>query len=50
MTTKAEEFRRKADEAEAKAASVMDLEVQQAYTEIARLWREMAAQAERNRW
>jgi len=50
VAPKVEEFRRKAEEAEAKAAQLHDYEAKQSYLEIARQWRQMAAQADRNRW
>ena len=50
METKAEQYRRKAEEAEQLAESVRDYAAKQAYVEIARQWREMAAQAERQRF
>jgi hypothetical protein len=50
VLTKAEQFRRKAEEAEAQAVRMTDLAAKEASLEIARLWREMAAQADRNKW
>jgi len=49
-TTKAEECRKKAEEAEDMAAKVGDVQARETYLEIARTWREMAEQAERNRY
>jgi hypothetical protein len=50
MSAKADEYRKKAEEAEATAAKVRDWEAKQTYLEIARTWRAMAEQAERNRY
>jgi hypothetical protein len=47
MSTKAEECRKKAEEAEAMAAKVGDGQARETYLEIARTWRELAKQAER---
>jgi hypothetical protein len=45
--TKAEEFRSKAEEAEAKARTAHNSTARQAYVEIPRHWREMAKEVER---
>jgi len=45
-----EECRRKADEADELARKSRDFDAQRAYEEIARLWRDMAERAERNKW
>jgi hypothetical protein len=42
MTKAEEEFRKKADDAEAKAETAPDGAMKHAYLEIARLWRELA--------
>jgi hypothetical protein len=47
MSARAEECRKKAEEAEAMAATVRDWNAKQTYLEIARQWRESAEQAER---
>jgi hypothetical protein len=47
MSAKAEECRKKAEDAEAMAAKVRDPQVRETYREIARQWRELAEQAER---
>jgi hypothetical protein len=47
MSAKAEDCRKKAEEAEAMAAQVRDPQAREAYLEIARTWRELAKQAER---
>jgi hypothetical protein len=47
MSVKAEECRKKAEEAEAMAATVRDSNAKQTYLEIARQWRAMGDQAER---
>jgi hypothetical protein len=47
---RAEEYRRKAAEAEEMAKTVRDYEASRAYLDIARQWREMADYAERSRW
>lgn len=46
--TKAEDFRRKAQEIEAKAESAREAFSRQAFLEIARHWRELADEAERS--
>jgi non-ribosomal peptide synthetase component E (peptide arylation enzyme) len=43
----AEDYRRKAEEADAKAAVARDADVRLTFQEIARQWRELAAQMER---
>jgi hypothetical protein len=43
MSTKAEECRKKAEEAEAMAAKVRDPQARETYLEIARTWRELAS-------
>jgi hypothetical protein len=48
MSTKAEEYRRKAEEAEAEAERTRDYAAKQIYLEIARRLREIAASAERS--
>jgi hypothetical protein len=50
VASKAEEYRSKAEEADAQAARTQDYAAKQTYLEIARQWREMASQAERSRW
>lgn len=50
MSAKSEEYRRRAEQAEERARNARDLDLRQAYADIARQWREMAAQAERQRW
>jgi hypothetical protein len=45
-----EEYRRRAEEAEKMAESTQDYTAKQIYLDIARRWRELAAQAERFRW
>src|SRR5215813_774883 len=45
-----EECRRRAKEAEELARKSSDFGAQRAYEEIARLWRDMADRAERNKW
>jgi hypothetical protein len=47
---KAEEHRRKAEGAEAQAERTRDYAAKQIYLDIARQWREMAAQADRFGW
>jgi hypothetical protein len=42
MESKADQYRRKADEAEEHARSCLDVEAQRAWLEAAQLWREMA--------
>ena len=43
----AEDYRRKAEEADAKAAAARDADVRLTFQEIARQWRDLAAQIER---
>ena len=50
MSTKAEEYYRKADEAEAEAQRTRDYAAQQIYLEIARQLRRIAALAERHEY
>lgn len=45
--TRAEQYRARAEEAERRGAQVRNADVKRAYFEIARQWREMADQAER---
>jgi hypothetical protein len=45
--SKEEEFRKRADEADKKAAQASDLDARRAFEEIARNWRLMAEQAKR---
>jgi len=47
---KAEHYRRKAEEADRVAERCLDPLHAQAYRDIAQQWREMAEQAERQRW
>jgi len=49
MTTRAEEYRRKAEEAEREAERANDTFLRQKYMDIAREWREMADHIERYR-
>jgi hypothetical protein len=48
MSTKVEEYRRKAEEADATAERTRDYAAKTIYLDIARQWRDMAAQAERH--
>ena len=50
VTPKAEEDTGKGEEAEPQAARVTNYVTKQAYLDIARQWREMAARAAQNRW
>jgi len=50
MSAQAEKYRRKAQEAEAKAEAVRDYVAKQTYLKIARMLREMAERAERLHW
>jgi hypothetical protein len=50
MSSKAEEYRKKADEAEANAARMKDYAARGIYLKIAGQWREMTEQAARNKW
>ena len=45
--TKAEQFRRKAEESENKANTAQEKRAKEAYLEIARYWRELAKEAEK---
>ena len=46
----AEEYRQKAEEAEAQAQAAKDQAAREVYRDIARRWREMAEQVDRYRW
>jgi len=48
--TKAEEYRHRAEEAEQRAKQARDLNAKRTYEDVARRWRIMAEQAERNSW
>ena len=48
--TKAEEYRQRAEEAEQRAKQARDVEAKRTFEDVARKWREMAAQAERQGW
>jgi hypothetical protein len=48
--TRAEEYRLRAKEAEEQAAKVRDHASKQGFVDIARQWREMTEQAERQGW
>jgi hypothetical protein len=48
--TRAEEYRLRAKEAEDQANKVRDSGAKQGFLDIARQWREMAEQAERQGW
>jgi hypothetical protein len=48
--TKAEEYRKRAKEAEEQASKVRDHAAKQGFLDIARQWRELAEQAERHGW
>ena len=48
--TKAEQYRKLAEEAAKRAQSVKDSEAMRMYQQLADSWREMAEQAERNGW
>ncbi len=50
MSPKSEEYRRRAEEADEMARNARDLDLRQSYEDMARQWREMATQAERQRW
>ncbi len=50
MASKAEEYRRQADDADKKATVVTDAQAKAIYRNIAAHWRAMAEQAERNGW
>jgi hypothetical protein len=50
MASKAEEYRRNAEDAEKKASEVTDAQAEAIYRNIAAHWRAMAEQAERNGW
>ena len=46
--SRADEWRRKAEQAEALAEAAQDQEAKQTYQEVAQQWRKLAEQAERN--
>jgi hypothetical protein len=48
--TKAEEYRKLAEEAERRASMLDESEAKRMYKQLADSWREIAAQAERNGW
>lgn len=48
--TKAEEYRRLAEEAQRRADALKESEAKRMYQQLADSWRDMAAQAERNGW
>ena len=50
MASKAEEYRRHAEDADKKASEVKDAQAKAIYRNIAAHWRAMAEQAERNGW
>jgi hypothetical protein len=50
MSSRAEEYRQKAEEAEAKAEQTRDYAAKKIYLDIARHWREMEARTERHNW
>ena len=50
MASKADEYRRNAEDAEKKAGEVTDAQAEAIYRNIAAHWRAMAEQAERNGW
>ena len=47
---RADEYRKRAKDAEDYAERTVDSVIKQAFREVARQWREMAEQAERNGW
>ena len=47
MLHKAEEYRRKAEEAEARAAATVDHEAKETFLEVARQWHKLADEVER---
>jgi len=47
MLRKAEEYRRKAEEAEARAAATVDHEAKETFLEVARQWHKLADEVER---
>jgi hypothetical protein len=50
VSSRADYFREKAAECEQKARATRDLEAERMFLEATRMWREMAAQAERQGW
>ena len=50
MGSKADEYRRKAEEAEKRAADALDPEAKRLYRDIAARWVELAEQADRHNW
>jgi len=48
MVTKADEYRKRAKEADEKARRAKGAETKQVYTDLAAFWRELAEQAERH--
>jgi hypothetical protein len=50
MASKADLYRLRAEEADRNAERTKDYAARQAYEELARRWRDMAEQAERNGW
>ena len=48
--TKAEEYRKLAEEAQSRADALKESEAKRMYKQLANSWREMAAQADRNGW
>lgn len=50
MASKAEEYRRHADDADKKAGETRDAQAEAIYRNIAAHWRAMAEQAARNGW
>ena len=47
MTSRADEFREKADEFESMAARITDSNAKQSYIELAKTWRELADKIEK---
>jgi len=50
MIPRADECRRKAEEAEAKAETARDQAAREIYLEVAELWRKLADQVEKRGW
>ncbi len=50
MSSKADYYRARAAECEEKVEAAMDIHAKEMFKEVARHWREMAAQAERHGW
>jgi hypothetical protein len=50
VSGKAEEYRREAEKAEKMAEASRDQSVREQYGDIAKKWRELAAQAEKQGW